>query len=225
MNPIRRWLDDAKAPPSMRHVDTCDGLRALAVMVVAWFHIWQQSWLNPSFSLWGHYVDLQSVVRRGYMMVDLMLLLSGFLLYLPYIQRLRQGREALNVRRFYKKRLWRILPSYLFAVLFAFVYSYIKGGAFGGTEALWKDLLAHLTFTHTFSYRNYVWTSLNVALWTLAIEMQFYLIFPLVPNMTFLYLIWPIGWILSILTLLFVFFPTARKLAEPAAHPTLPANK
>jgi len=159
---------------------------------VAWFHIWQQSWLNPSFSLWGHYVDLQSVVRRGYMMVDLMLLLSGFLLYLPYIQRLRQGREALNVRSFYKKRLWRILPSYLFAVLFAFVYSYIKGDAFGGTEALWKDLLAHLSFTHTFSYRNYVWTSLNVALWTLAIEMQFYLIFPLVakafskrPGLTF----------------------------------------
>ena len=52
-----------------------------------------------------------------------------------------------------------------------------------------------------------------------------YLIFPLVPNMTFLYLIWPIGWILSIITLLFVFFPTARKLAETAAHPALPANK
>ena len=52
-----------------------------------------------------------------------------------------------------------------------------------------------------------------------------YLIFPLVPNMTFLYLIWPIGWILSIITLLFVFFPTARKLAATAAHPPLPAIK
>ena len=44
-----------------------------------------------------------------------------------------------------------------------------------------------------------------------------YLIFPLLPNLTFLYLIWPIGWILSITTLLFVFFPTAKKLGQTAA--------
>lgn len=157
-----------------------DVLRIFAVGLVGWFHIWQQSWLDPGFRVLDYWVDLQSVVRRGYMLVDLMLLLSGFLLYLPYANRLRQGRRPLNVADFYKKRLWRILPSYLLAVGFAFVYSYIKGDAYGGTPALWRDLLAHLSFTHTFSYRNYVWTSLNVALWTLAIEMQFYLIFPLV---------------------------------------------
>ena len=44
-----------------------------------------------------------------------------------------------------------------------------------------------------------------------------YLIFiPLKDNMsdplTMLYLIWPIGWILSIITLLFFFFPTVKKL-------------
>jgi putative MATE family efflux protein len=47
-----------------------------------------------------------------------------------------------------------------------------------------------------------------------------YLIFPLVPNLTFLYLIWPIGWILSIITLLFVFFPTMKKLKKTMTHPT-----
>lgn len=162
------------------YLAAADLLRVFAVGLVAWFHIWQQSWLDPSFRVLGCWVDLQSVVRRGYMLVDLMLLLSGFLLYFPYATRLRQGRKPLDTAAFYKKRLWRILPSYLFAVGFAFVYSYIKGDAYGGTGYLWKDLLAHLTFTHTFSYRNYVWTSLNVALWTLAIEMQFYLLFPLV---------------------------------------------
>jgi Na+-driven multidrug efflux pump len=39
-----------------------------------------------------------------------------------------------------------------------------------------------------------------------------YLIFPLLPSLTFLYLIWPIGWILSILTILIFYFPTAKKL-------------
>ncbi len=39
-----------------------------------------------------------------------------------------------------------------------------------------------------------------------------YLIFPLCPNMTFLYLVWPIGWILQITTTLVFLFPTLKKL-------------
>ena len=37
-----------------------------------------------------------------------------------------------------------------------------------------------------------------------------YGIFPLLPNLTFLYLVWPIGWTLSALTLLFFYFPTLK---------------
>ena len=44
-----------------------------------------------------------------------------------------------------------------------------------------------------------------------------YAIFPLFPNLTFLYLIWPIGWILSIITLLAFYFPTAKALSLKAA--------
>lgn len=44
-------------------------------------------------------------------------------------------------------------------------------------------------------------------------------IFPLYPNFTFLYLIWPIGWVLSIGTILCFFFPTAKKLTYKYAHP------
>ena len=39
-----------------------------------------------------------------------------------------------------------------------------------------------------------------------------YLIFPLFPNLTFLYLVWPIGWILSIITLFIVYIPAISKL-------------
>ena len=42
-----------------------------------------------------------------------------------------------------------------------------------------------------------------------------YGIYPFLPNnLTYLYLIWPIGWILSILTLLVAFFPTMAKLEK-----------
>jgi len=41
-----------------------------------------------------------------------------------------------------------------------------------------------------------------------------YLVFPHFRNLTFLYLIWPIGWVLSIITLLIFYFPTVKKLSE-----------
>ena len=47
-----------------------------------------------------------------------------------------------------------------------------------------------------------------------------YGIYPLLPhNLTFLYLVWPIGWIASIICALVVYFPTKRKLT--AAHQPL----
>jgi putative MATE family efflux protein len=45
-----------------------------------------------------------------------------------------------------------------------------------------------------------------------------YLIYPLAPNLTFLYLVWPIGWILSIISLLFVLVPTIRKFQESSPY-------
>ena len=43
-----------------------------------------------------------------------------------------------------------------------------------------------------------------------------YLIFPLCPNLTFLYLVWPIGWICCIATALSFYFPTLKKLQKNA---------
>ena len=45
-----------------------------------------------------------------------------------------------------------------------------------------------------------------------------YLIFPLIPNFTFLYLVWPIGWVLSITTLLPFYFTTMRRLEKNATR-------
>lgn len=44
-----------------------------------------------------------------------------------------------------------------------------------------------------------------------------YLVFPLVPSLSFLYLIWPIGWVSSGITLCFFFFPTVKKLKKQFA--------
>ena len=158
-----------------RYFAAADVLRVLCIFTVAWFHIWQQSWLDPSFVIGGHYFNLQRIVRRGYMLVDLTLLLTGFLLYRPLV---RSGGRIADVKGFYYRRLCRILPCYLLAVFAAAILAAVCGRAVGSAP-LWRDLLAHLTFTHTFSMDTYYWTSLNAALWTVAVEMQFYLLFPL----------------------------------------------
>ncbi len=41
-----------------------------------------------------------------------------------------------------------------------------------------------------------------------------YAIFPLYPNLTFLYLVWPIGWILSIITLLIAYIPSMKRMEK-----------
>ncbi|MBQ2952274.1 MAG: acyltransferase [Clostridia bacterium] len=50
---------------------------------------------------------------------------------------------------------------------------------YGDKAAMWEDIIRHLTFTQTFDYATYISTPIGVASWTIAIEMQAYLLFPL----------------------------------------------
>ncbi len=165
------------------HIDVLDGIRAIAVFIVAWFHIWQISWkspyLNLSFLGFDNFTGLDATwfVRFGYEMVDMMLLLSGFCLFLPYAKSMVYGVKEPDIKLFYKKRVARIFPSYYFAILVALILACINQ-AYATQSDLWKDLLPHLTFTHTYFKESYIFTHSNGVLWTLAIEVQFYLLFP-----------------------------------------------
>ena len=175
---VRRWT--ASPAADAWHVDSADGFRVICVLLVMWFHIWQQSWLSPTLKLGGVTLSLEPQVRTGYMAVDLMLMLSGFLLFLPYARRRLLGAPQESTARYYIKRALRIVPCYylcVFVVLFGFA---LPRGEYGGNmRHLWIDLLSHLTFTHNLFYESYLGTHLNGSLWTLAVEVQFYLILPL----------------------------------------------
>ena len=164
-------------PSPTRHA-AADGFRALAMLGVMWFHIWEQSWLSPSFTVFGHTFDFSHVVRTGYMFVDIFLLLSGFLIFLPYANSAFDGTKSPSVLSFYKKRAARILPPYYLCIFILFISAYANGEYYTKSEMM-RDLLSHLTLTHTFFSDTYLYSKLNVSLWTIAIEVQFYLIFPL----------------------------------------------
>ena len=181
-----------QAPPDPRRIDALDGVRALCVGLVAWFHIWQQGWLAPHYTAeWGQnalmdalleahlvpvgwHFSLDFLLRSGYIWVDGLILLSGFLLYLPYAE---ASAKLPGVWPFYKRRLIRVYPSYLLCVIPLFVLACVRG-QYGSALLAGKDLAAHLTFTFNLFPDTYFYTPLNGALWTLAVEMQFYLLFP-----------------------------------------------
>ena len=151
-----------------------DGWRVLLVFLVSWYHIWQQSWLTPYV---GH-VSLDFLVRSGYMPVDGTILLSGFLLFLPWAKAMRSGGPLPSARAFYQRRVARIVPSYVsFTLLMLFVVA-IPQGSYGSDEAMLGDLAAHFTFTFTFFRATYLGTPLGAASWTLCVEAQMYLLFP-----------------------------------------------
>lgn len=178
MNPIKRWTEDAKKQPDVRHVDTCDGVRALAIMIVVWYHIWQQSWLYPTIQLFGKSISFDPLVRSGYIWVDIMILISGFCLYLPWA-RLAPGEKGQSPLAFYRRRLIRIHPSYLLTLAIMFGVA-LATDAYGNNHAFMAaDLVTHLTYTQMFTYKTYFATNLGGALWTLALEMQLYALFPL----------------------------------------------
>ena len=158
------------APPD--YAAAGDLMRVFCVFMVGWYHIWQQSWLSPVLTAGPVTLNMYPYVRAGYMFVDLMLMLSGFLLYLPYAN----GKER-SPREFYLRRALRILPSYWLCMAVMLVFA-VTSPDFTDFPRLMKDLAAHLTFTQNLFQLSYTATRLNVALWTLAVEVQFYLLLP-----------------------------------------------
>ena len=154
------------------HAAAGDLLRVFCVFMIGWYHIWQQSWLAPRLRMGPVDVNLTPWVRAGYMFVALMLLLSGFLLYLPYAN----GKKV-SAERFYLRRALLILPSYWLCLLVMLIFTLVTEGV-GDLGALARDLAAHLTFTHNLFRVSYLGTRLNGVLWTLAVEVQFYLLLP-----------------------------------------------
>lgn len=167
------------------HVGILDGMRAIGVLGVLWFHFWQQTWLMPvyrtPFLTWMNVSRINpDVMRRcGYLFVDLMLLISAFVLYLPHARRVFCGTETDTTKTFYKKRIARIVPSYLLAIVITFFVALIEGKYAGRPGFAVKDLLTHLTFTSMAFNDTYLFTCTNSVLWTVCIEVCFYLIFPL----------------------------------------------
>ncbi|GAC1658393.1 MAG: hypothetical protein NVS9B12_10870 [Vulcanimicrobiaceae bacterium] len=146
-----------------------DGLRGIAILMVVWFHIWQMSWLGAP-ATW-----LQFIPETGFIGVAIFFFISGFVICYPFARARLEGGTAPSWGHFASRRAMKILPSYVLAIALAYAtgYAWTQGGAGVPT-----DLLTHLLFVHNWFAATY--GSINGVLWTLAVEVQFYCLFPFI---------------------------------------------
>lgn len=158
------------------HIDVLDGIRAVTVLIIVWFHFWQQSWIMPIYKN----INLDWIPRNGAILVDMMILLSGFCLFLPYAKEMVYGTKTVPAKDFYIKRIARIFPSYYLCIAICLFCFALPLKEYSGSEFMIKDLLARIFFFSNFSLDTLFGTKLNGALWTVCVEVQFYILFPFI---------------------------------------------
>ena len=157
-----------------------DGLRAVSMILIWMFHSFQQSWLFALIPRKGsrHIVNLTLLQRHGYIAIDAFFVLSGFCLFYPIARTVLEGAKFGGWKNFYYKRAKKIWPSYLFMLVVLILvpaFSYGTKNCHGWDY--WKHFVYHAFFIHNFTPET-IGTTISTA-WTMAIEVQFYLIFPL----------------------------------------------
>jgi|SRR5579884_124545 len=145
-----------------------DGLRGIAVLLVLWYHVWEISWLPAPLPA------LQFIPETGFAGVDLFFYISGFVIAYPFVTAQARGEAPPTWRHFAYRRGIKIVPSYLLSIIVAVALGYAHFASAG--QAL-RDIGTHLLFIHTWWSDTY--GSINGVLWTLAVEVEFYAIFPL----------------------------------------------
>jgi peptidoglycan/LPS O-acetylase OafA/YrhL len=148
-----------------------NGLRAISILIVIIYHI---ALSNPSFEL-GHvnYIvnNLYDFITDGQLGVNIFFVISGFLITSILLWEENETND-ISLKNFYIKRFLRILPAYYFLL---FVYFILQEFKFITISPV--SWITSLTFTKYFNW-NKDWVTAHA--WTLSIEENFYLIWPLI---------------------------------------------
>ncbi len=140
-----------------------DFLRALAITMVLFFHI---------LVLFPHPEWLASVAKFGWIGVDLFFALSGFLIASQLFVKIVEDKR-ISFKDFFIKRFFRIVPAYLTVLILYISFPVLR--EHGAPAPPWK----FLTFTQNIGLDLRTQGAFSHA-WSLCVEEQFYLFFPLI---------------------------------------------
>ncbi len=150
------------------HIKGMDGLRGIAAIAVFFTHFDQIIFVDLSIG----YFDLGQLFENGKYAVSLFFTLSGFLLSMPFWQHRLNSAPRPAMTRYLWHRMARIIPAYYLCLT---VLLLINGD--------WHLILTHpdalMHYLFIFNYAEFSIFSINSVFWTLAVEIQFYLLLPL----------------------------------------------
>jgi peptidoglycan/LPS O-acetylase OafA/YrhL len=159
------WLDDRlmmPQPSSQSFIQPLEGFRGIAALMVVVFHAWQ--WLIP------YNDEIQDVFRfisRGTKAVPIFVVLSGFLIY----RSLRNGFDIDKLQKYVVRRFLRIYPLYAATIIVSLFAGYLAV-----REPIFQHFLAEILMARTLGYEYF----LNPQSWSLYVEVQFYIILPVI---------------------------------------------
>jgi peptidoglycan/LPS O-acetylase OafA/YrhL len=120
---------------------------------------------------------LEPIKRIGWTGVDLFFVLSGYLIGFQLLKEYKNS-SAINFKRFYFKRFFRIIPAFLAVLIMYYAIGDLREGT--GLPPLWR----FLTFTQNYGLDYPTQKSFSHA-WSLCVEEQFYLLFPITVFLVF----------------------------------------
>ena len=161
---------------SGRFIPEMDGLRFAAIGMVILFHLNGYLTARSPFYVASPPSDwLAQAAKVGFHGVELFFVISGFILGLPFAAHYLEGAAPVNLRKYYLRRLTRLEPPYIVALLVLFI---LAAGIEGAPPAsFYPHLAASLFYLHSLIYGTFS-PAMGVA-WSLEIEVQFYLLVPL----------------------------------------------
>jgi peptidoglycan/LPS O-acetylase OafA/YrhL len=154
--------DALRPPPGNPRFPLVDGLRAVAALMVLIGHTSFLSGFN------GH-GQIGQVVSRFDMGVALFFIISGFLLYRPFVSARLDGRPAPGVLRYGRRRALRIIPAYWLALTVLAIWPGLRGDVFGHIP-VYYGFLQNLRV-------EWIQGGINTV-WSLCDELQFYIVLP-----------------------------------------------
>jgi peptidoglycan/LPS O-acetylase OafA/YrhL len=164
-----RWLSLQLDADS--RIKSVEGVRGTACLTVIWFHLNEIARNVHIWNLFQTNIVYNAIALGGSAGVTLFFVLSGFLLFMPYVKATLFEFEWPSTWRFYLRRVLRIIPAYYFSLGLLILLTH--------PEYLQPNHLPDLGLFLTLLMNTpSTFMKINGPYWTLAIEWQFYLILP-----------------------------------------------
>jgi len=161
-----------------------DGLRFIAISTVLFHHLMAMFLSNSGRSSevrtpaeWFAAADqtwLAIPAYCGHFGVNLFFVISGFILALPFAKRAFNDLPSPDLKGYYLRRVTRIEPPYALCLIAVFLIHWEQSGE--GLRLI-PNLIASLFYSHGLIYGRE--SLVNAVTWSLEIEIQFYLLVPL----------------------------------------------